>query len=153
MNLNQVASELNFVGSTILSLKIDNNIVNLTNSINNISMALNITKIEEKLLENKKIELIGYVQLKLNITAKDQEDKAFKCKISLILEGCFNSLMEDKNKFEQMLYINGGTTLYSIARSQILNFSSNMFVNGKILIPLINMVEFMEESEKEKNPK
>ena len=116
-------------------------------------MALNITKIEEKLLENKKIELIGYVQLKLNITAKDQEDKAFKCKISLILEGCFNSLMEDKNKFEQMLYINGGTTLYSIARSQILNFSSNMFVNGKILIPLINMVEFMEESEKEKNPK
>ena len=48
MNLNQVASELTFIGSTIKSFKIDNNIINLLNTKNSISMSLNLEKIEER---------------------------------------------------------------------------------------------------------
>ncbi len=147
MNLNQVASELTFVGSTIKSFKIDNNIVNLLNTKNSISMSLNLEKIEEVHHEDY-IEQKGYLLLKLIVNVKDEEDKNLKCKLTTTIEGCFSSKMSDKERFEKMLYINGGTTLYSIARAQILNFSANVFANGKILLPLINMIEFMQESEK-----
>ena len=47
MNLNKVASELIFNGSSIKSLKITNNIVNLANTNNSIEMSLDIKKIDE----------------------------------------------------------------------------------------------------------
>lgn len=153
MNINKVASDLTFCGSTIKSLKIDNNIVNLgLNTDNSIALSLTVDRIEE-IPHSDKVELRGYLFLKLNVTAKDKQDKSLKCKMSIVLEGCFSSQMEDKECFEKMLCINGGTTLYSIARAQILNFSSNIFMNGKILLPLINMIEFMEESEHSQSEK
>ena len=150
MNLNKVASELIFNGSSIKSLKITNNIVNLANTNNSIEMSLDIKKIDEIPQEEKR-ELKGYLLLNLTVTTKDQEDPSLKCKFVITVEGCFSSWMEDREIFERMLYLNGGTTLYSIARAQILNFSSNVFMSGKILLPLINMIEFINQKEKEEN--
>ncbi len=152
INLNKVASELKFIGSSIKEVRIDNNIVNLRDDAKmNISMSLNISRVDEIEHENGS-ELNGYLTLKLNVTAKVPEKPAYRCKLTISLEGCFSSFMEDKEKFEKMLYINGGTTLYSIARSHVLNFSSTIFMNGKILLPLINMIEYIEEMEKKELP-
>ena len=146
MNLNKVASDLVFLGCSIKEIKSKNNIVNLAPDAKiNIGMNVSVKHIEEGNPQNGATPLCGYIQLDLDLDITAPENKQLKCKFKIGIEGCFTAEALNRESFEKMLIINGGTTLYSIARSQILDFTSNMFMTGKVLLPLINMVEFFEE--------
>ena len=44
--------------------------------------------------------------------------------------------------FNDLLRINGVSNLYTIARSHIITFSSHMYTEGKLVLPMINVLEF-----------
>lgn len=49
----------------------------------------------------------------------------------------------------EMLNINGGALLLSVARAKLETISSLTYAHGKIIIPMINMVQYFEERKKE----
>lgn len=147
MNLNKVASDLFFCGCTVKELHLKNTIVNLPPESNvNIQMGLSIDNIKN---DKSSGGLLGYVNLSLDLDTNIPDIKEARCDFHIVLEGCFSTTHLERDDFEKMLSINGGATLYSIARSQILDITSNAFLTGKLLLPMVNMIEFFEESKKQ----
>ncbi len=62
------------------------------------------------------------------------------------LEGAFISTIEMvEEEFRKKVSINGVAALIGIARGKIETISSNVFNNGKITIPFINVLEYYKE--------
>lgn len=94
-------------------------------------------------------ELIGEIELDNNIELL--EDAKVEGKIEIEMGALFSVKKEiGKDKFEQMLKINGSATLSHLTRTYI---AANTALSSmpKIMMPLINFVEFFEQNEKEKN--
>lgn len=149
MHLNDVASDFTFIGSTINNLELKNNIIALDDdATKNVNMDIDVST-----LNKLKDEIGPYtqacVQLTLDIHLKNPSNQSTStpatCTLRISVDGCFITRSIDDQTFNNMLYINGGSTLYSIARSHVLTISSQAFMEGKILLPLVNMVEFVEE--------
>lgn len=148
MNLNKILPDFEFLGSSIRQLKINNNLISLPPNLS-LSFGIDIA-IENIEMDSDLNKRVGTLLLKVEIKAKAPKQKN-KSSFLLEIEGCFATTVEEQ-KFINMLYINGGSCLYSIARTIILNVSAQTYKNGKITLPMINMVEFMDEkvrSEKE----
>lgn len=140
VNMNFVSADLEFLGSSIKRLDIKNSLVNLSPDVK-LSFGID-TIIENIEMDSELNKRIGKMLLKVEIKAKVPKQNN-KSSFSLEIEGCFATTEEDK--FINMLYINGGSCLYSIARTIILNVSAQTYKNGKLTLPMINMVEFMNE--------
>lgn len=69
---------------------------------------------------------------------------------SLVLEGCFVIGADQKDAFEQMLTINGASTLYSIARTIVLSVCGVSVSGDQIILPMINFVKVAHERVTEK---
>ena len=91
-------------------------------------------------IEKRDDVYIGVLQLKIHsITKSKNSDK--KIEFSIVVEGIFKFDSDDKNLFEQMLFINGNSSLYSIARSHIINITSLSLASGQIILPMLNIVK------------
>lgn len=90
------------------------------------------------------------MDLKLDIKAKVQSGKF---SINAVFRGCFDAPEElPEDQFAEMLKLNGCAALYSIARGAISVFSTQMFSNGNIVLPLVNFIRFREiEKQNESN--
>ena len=66
-----------------------------------------------------------------------------KCKIDLSLEGAFVSEtgVEEEN-FKQLVMVNGAAAVVGIARGKIEAITANIFNNGKIVIPFVNIIDY-----------
>lgn len=114
-----------------------------------------------KLLESMDINMNGEVEFRIvNITEKDNEligeieltnnidlmiEEETKAQIKIIMGGLFKySNKDEKEKFENMLKINGATTLSHFIRTYI---HTNSAISGmpNIITPMINFVEFFKE--------
>ena len=59
------------------------------------------------------------------------------------VKGLFKTSNEvSDEKFMELLNINGGAALFSIARSKIEVLSSLTYAEGKIVIPMINIIQY-----------
>lgn len=140
---NKISADLQFIGSSVREINMTNNIIVLEDIDNrSFSIDLDLSDVHED--EDDNNFLIGIVRLSVDVivTAKNKR----KTKLHILLEGCFKSINQSmkEEEFAAMLYINGGSTLYSIARSLISNISANTYEVGKLLLPMINMVEFLK---------
>lgn len=153
MELNQVASGIRFVGSTILKFNIENeehSIIALQGN-ERIGISLDIDVVD---IEHTDNGLLGILILSIKThvhqsTSEEDHDSEFE----LILQGAFHTKTLPENEFIQHLYINGGTTLYSLARTLMMQFSASTYQSGKILLPMINMIEFLNEKKKKEEEK
>lgn len=102
-------------------------------------------KIGFRILNIKEDEdLIGEIELinELDIIVEDK----VKSQIKIVMRGLFQYAdKDDKEKFEQMLKINGATTLSNLTRAYV---HANTALSGMpdIIIPMINFVEFFKEN-------
>ncbi|WP_283608325.1 hypothetical protein [Faecalispora anaeroviscerum] len=148
MDLNKITADLDFIGNSIKSIKVSNNLVNLGKDIKySFGLDVNINRLGE----NEDNGLIGYVELSVTVTVNSTKVKKLKSKIEVLIEGCFSTPSLSKEDFIPMLFVNGGSTLYSIARSLILNISANTYQNGKIVLPMVNMVQYLKEKIEEES--
>lgn len=99
-------------------------------------------------IEKKETENFGQIELNYNIDMKIAETNV--AKISIIINGLFNGDVSiDIKDFEQMLKINGATTLSHLSRAYI-NSTTSLSGMPPIIMPLINFNEFFKNAIEEK---
>ena len=120
-------------------------------SVINFNLQIYIFRIDIKyskpiVFENKKV---GKLLLQIDISLKSEEPDSIEDTIKFVIEGEFSSDKSiDDDKFMELLNINGGAALYSIARSKIESISSIVYSEGKVLLPMINIIQYYQEKSK-----
>lgn len=143
MNFNNITSDLNFLGCTIREMKITNNILSITP---NIVKKFGMDVVPSEIGINQK-NRYGKLLLKLVINLEDNDETVGL--IEMVLEGTFSAPTSIKEEvFKELLIIDGATALYSIGRGKLENITAATFLNGKIIIPMINIYDFYQEKAK-----
>ena len=118
-----------------------------------------------KLSESMNINANGEVQFRIvNITEKDEGligeielinnldlivEEEIKAQIKIVMGGLFKyTIKEEKERFENMLKINGATTVSNFIRTYI-HTTTSMSGMPPIITPMINFVEFFKEENRE----
>lgn len=137
MELNFVATGIELVGTTIKSINIENNIVDVEREAKR-SFGLNINEPHFEKLDNE-----YFSQMTIDFEIGIEQSEKQRCKIELSLEGAFVSGQEiDEDAFKQLVIVNGAAAIIGIARGKIETITANIFNNGKIVIPFVNVVEY-----------
>lgn len=75
------------------------------------------------------------------IEVEQSEEQKFTMTMSL--EGAFLSEEGvDKKNFQQLVGINGAAAIIGIARGKIEAITANIFNNGKVAIPFVNVIDY-----------
>ena len=148
MELNKIIADLDFVSATVHNIEMTNNSSELLESSKR-SFSLDIKYNEPIVQDDKKY---GGLLLEVNISVTHEDPEVSEDSIKLIMEGLFSSPSTiDDDKFLELLNINGGAALYSIARAKIEAISGLVYNEGKLLLPMINMVQYYQEKNKKEN--
>ncbi len=66
-----------------------------------------------------------------------------ECIIQLSVEGAFLSEENaDIEAFRELVIVNGAAALIGIARGKIETITANIFNNGKVVIPFVNVIDY-----------
>lgn len=146
MKLNQVTANLDFIASTIQSLNVDSKLHRIT-SENKREFCLDIKCTKPIVKENAKF---GKLLMRVGVTVMHENAELPADTFDLVIEGVFSAPATiDDEEFLGLLNVNGGAALYSIARAKIESISSLTYMEGKILLPLVNIVQYYKERDQE----
>lgn len=98
----------------------------------------------------KKENLIGEIELTNEIDLIINEENVGK--INIVMGALFEGTLDIEEQFEEMLKLNGATTLSNLMRAYV---ASNTALSGMptIMLPLINFVDFFKKDKIENNKK
>ncbi len=137
MELNMIATGIELIGTTVKSLMIDNSIIDVERDGKR-NFGININEPEFQKTDNR---WFGQILIDFEIDINQTEEQG--CKIQLSVEGAFlseeNSNME---VFKELVIVNGAAALIGIARGKIEAITANIFNNGKIVIPFVNVIDY-----------
>ena len=137
MELNTIASGIRLIGSTIKNLKVDNNIVDVDKECKR-SFGLNINEPEFQSVDNRVA-----AQMTIDFEVEIIQSEEQRCKIEISLEGAFLSEAEPiEDEFKQLVAINGAAAIIGLARGKLEAITANIFNNGKISIPFVNVLDY-----------
>lgn len=137
MELNMLATGIELVGTTVRTLNVDNNIVDVERDGKR-SFGLNINEPEFQKTDNR-----FFAQMSIDFEVEINQSEEQECKIELTLEGAFLSQEEvEESAFKELVIVNGAAALVGIARGKIESLSANIFNNGKIVIPFVNIMDY-----------
>lgn len=137
MELNMIASGIRLIGSTIKNLKVDNNIVDVDKECKR-SFGLNINEPEFQSVDNRVA-----AQMTIDFEVEIIQSEEQRCKIEISLEGAFLSETEPiEDEFKQLVAINGAAAIIGLARGKLEAITANIFNNGKISIPFVNVLDY-----------
>ncbi|HEX2939183.1 MAG TPA: hypothetical protein VHO66_09740 [Ruminiclostridium sp.] len=142
METNNLKSPFQLIDNRIEKLNIKNDLINLEDK----NLIHEISNIDYKIGEVAEIndEYWGVLQLLLDLKIKKSRKIVYS--LSLVVEGAFkgDSKFLGREKFEEMLELNGTSSLYSIARSIITTVSSLSLISGQIRIPMLNIMSLYQ---------
>ena len=137
MELNHITTGIELIGTTINSINVENNIVDIERVAKR-SFGLNINEPQFEKLDNN---YFSKMTIEFEIDVEQSEEQ--KCKIELSLEGAFISEQDiEEDAFKQLVIVNGAAAIIGIARGKIETITANIFNNGKIVIPFVNVIEY-----------
>lgn len=143
MNINNIESEFQVLGSRIVSLKLSNDFVCLNLSEDGLKREFDVSY-EILDVTDEENTLNGIIQLNVSVLISSENSNEYK--LALSLEGCFlDSKIKDEEQFKKVLSINGCTCLYSIARAIITSISSQSCLGNCIVLPMINTFKLVSE--------
>ncbi len=143
MNTQDFEPPFQFVGSRVLKLTQTNNFLYLTDK--ELNRKVNV-EYEIKNISRKENDLFGLLHLIIDVELKERGKSKNQYKCHLVIEGCFvcnEDIGEDK--FYKMIEINGCASLFSIARAFLISISSQSVLEGKITLPLLNVVNMVNK--------
>ena len=74
--------------------------------------------------------------------------------VKIYIQGCFTDSADiSESSFREMLGLNGCAALYSIARAQIINLTSQAMNGGQLILPMINFFEMKTVKDKKESEK
>ena len=142
MNINQVAADLEMVGCSVRNLSITNDLISIRDD-DELHLDLDILPVYEGIIEQ---EHRGRVVLNLYIDSVRKEREDQKMEISVTFEALFRSTDSmGEQAFIELLIINGATALYSLARGKMEAISASVFLDGKIVLPFVNIIQFYHQ--------
>ena len=142
MNIKDTVAQFQMTSSRIASLNIDNEILELPSADQcNSTIGLGNPKVVIKQTEKG---FIGVLLLIVETSIERNSDKK-KLDLSITAEGTFTYDGKDQAEFENMLFLNGNSALYSIIRSYVISVTSLSLVSGKIVLPMINFLKVAEK--------
>ena len=137
MELNMIASGIRLIGSTIKNLKVDNNIVDVDKECKR-SFGLNINEPEFQSVDNRVA-----AQMTIDFEVEIIQAEEQRCKIEISLEGAFLSEVAPiEDEFKQLVAINGAAAIIGLVRGKLEAITANIFNNGKISIPFVNVLDY-----------
>ena len=130
------------VGCSVRNLSITNDLISIRDD-DELHLDLDILPVYEGIIEQ---EHRGRVVLNLHIDSVRKEREDQKMEISVTFEALFRSTdsMEEQ-AFIELLIINGATALYSLARGKIEAISASIFLDGKIVLPFVNIIQYYHQ--------
>ncbi len=142
MKLNCIVSELELIGTTIKVLEISNNIIDIEKGgERKFGLYINEPQFQKE-------EGILYGQMLIDIELDIKQSDEEECKIQFSIEGAFASAENiDEDTFKRLVIVNGAAALIGVARGKIETISANVFNNGKIVIPFVNVVDYYKSLE------
>lgn len=147
MEPNTFIADLEFVGSIIKNISVENSISMLPNPTR-ITMQVGsepsmVRTIDDDGVAKYEQTLLLLVELGI---LDEAENKVTDIKI--MFEGCFRAPMGmNVTDFENAVKISGLTGLFSIARAEIVTLTSHIFIEGKVTLPMINIYEYYKNKE------
>ena len=142
MDVSSFESPFQMMASYIKKMDVKNNLLSLDNE----NIQRSIINLDYKIMETEEDEEnhMGRLGLFVGVGAENKETNA-ALSIFLDLQGAFccpkNSLTKDE--FIGMLEVNGTACLYSIARANITNISSQCVLEGQLRLPMLNVVAYV----------
>lgn len=142
MDFNKITADLDFVGSSIHNVEIKADMIKISNQTKK-AFALDI-RCSKPLIEDD--AKFGKLLMQVDVSLKKEDETLEPDTFKVVLEGVFKASAElDDDKFMELLNINGGASLFSIARSKIEVLSSITYSEGKVLLPMINVIQYFQE--------
>ncbi len=137
MELNKIATGIELIGTTIKSLTIDNSVVDMTREGKR-NFGLNIN---EPVFQETEDRWFGQILIDFKIEISQAEGQ--ECIIQLSVEGAFLSVEgADIDTFRELVIVNGAAALIGIARGKIEAITANVFNDGKVVIPFVNVIDY-----------
>lgn len=146
IKLQDIQSPFQMHGCVVDNIEVKNDFVSIPADVqleSTVNIKNGISKIK-KADENNMLQ--ANLILDLHYSASFEE-KVFS--VHLVLNGLFTTTDIDEKVFEHMLLLNGNSALYSIARSYIITISSMSLTSGQLVLPMINFVNLIKETQKE----
>jgi hypothetical protein len=146
MDFNKITSDLTYLGSTIREVRVNNHFVTLgTDVVKEFGFDFEITDIETNESERTG-RILMQITVFLSFAEGEKSEKNDKSEFTIILEGAFTvPISISEEEFIKLLSINGSTALYSIARAKLETISAVTFMNGKLILPMVNIFTFLHE--------
>lgn len=142
MNLNQVTANLDFIASVVHILNVNCKMFKITDA-NKKEFSLDIKCSKPTIGENAKL---GKLLMQINVSVMQENADLEPDTFELVLEGAFSSPVSlSDDEFMGLLNVNGGAALYSIARAKIEAISGLTYTEGKILLPMVNIIQYYQE--------
>lgn len=146
-NLDQFLAAIQYENCFVSECTFHNNLITLgSDAILNSELQVGVSSIYHT---DSTLKKFGRVRLILDGDMQIQNAPDAKCTYHLVLEGEFSTdNTVDDQKFIDALWINGSTVLYGIARAKLETISTSLFHEGKISLPMINMLELIRSQSK-----
>jgi len=140
VELNYIAKGIELVGTTVKELKIKNTIIDIERDAKrSFGLEINEPEFEE-------IDDAIFAQMTIDFDVEISQLEGENCRIHLSMEGAFWSDEEvELDTFKELVIINGAAALVGIARGKIEALSANIFNNGKVVIPFVNVIDYYKE--------
>lgn len=137
MELNLIATGIELVGTTIKAISVENNIVDVErDSKRNFGLNINEPYFET-------VEGGFFSQMIIDFEVEVEQSEGQKFRLEMSLEGAFLSADGvDEQNFKQLVGINGAAAIIGIARGKIETITANIFNNGKVVIPFVNVIDY-----------
>ena len=142
---NNILAQFQMLGSRIVSLNLKNDFLSsecIQSGKKNLDISHEIIAIDQQ--EDK--TYLGVIQLHVSVRIGLEK---LRYTLKIILEGGFCAPHEiGEEAFKKMLSINGLAALYGIARAQVRSISSQVFADGGVLLPMIDVTRYSKILEK-----
>lgn len=137
MDLNMIAAGIELVGTTIKSISVENSIVDVEREAKrNFGLNINEPHIE-------RVEDGFFSQMTIDFKVEVEQSEEQKFQLDMSIEGVFLSMGEiDEKAFEQLVGVNGAAAIIGMARGKIEAITANIFNNGKVVIPFVNVIDY-----------
>lgn len=136
---NKILAQFQMLGSRIVSINLKNDFLS-ANCLDSGKKMLDLSHEIIGIDQQEDNNFVGVIRLHVAVRVKEEKQKY---SLKIILEGGFLAPEEmGKEEFEKMLSINGLTALYGIARAQVRSISSQVFADGGVLLPMIDVTRY-----------
>ena len=148
MNTKKIEATFQLLANSISKIDITNNLFRISES-DNLRKEFSL-KIDNICIEQHHTYKSAAMDLSVNVLVSDNNtDKPREFKALMTINGIFIDTTDiTDEEFKQKLNINGSAALYSIARGCLINISSQVLEEGKIILPLVNFIEMSKKSKK-----